>query len=141
MLAERRTAAPNARSRVRAAARSVGRAIDLAEVGGPVGLPGLAAVAGEGLLPVGGGSGDARPDEAHFDGLAAQAVIGIEGAHAVLETALHRRVQVGGGIAAVIPPYGPDAGLGIVGAHRHPVIGAFRLPEFVVVHVAVAAHG
>src|SRR6202034_2909140 len=87
------------------AARSVGFAIDLAEFRGPVGLPGLAAVAGESLFPVGGGRGDTRPGEAHFDGLAAQSIVGIERAHAILEAPLHRRVQIAG-VAAVVPPDG-----------------------------------
>src|SRR6185312_6472402 len=103
---------------------SLGRAIDLAEFGGPVGLPGLAAVARVGLLPMGSAFSDVRPGEANLDGLAAQSIVGIESAHAVLEASPHRRVEVAGGIAAVEPPDGPDA-----------------LLEFGVVHVAVAAHG
>ena len=121
------------------AARSVGFAIDLAEVRGPVGLPGLAPVTGESLFPVGGGGGDTGPGEAHLDGLAAQSIIGIEGAHAVLEASLHRRVQIAG-VAAVVPPDGPGAGLGVIGAHRQTVIGAVRPAHLVVVHVAVATH-
>ena len=114
--------------------------MDLAEVGSPVGLPGLATVNGEGLLPVGRGGGDVRPSEAHLNGLAAQGVIGIEGAHAVLKAALHRRVQIGG-ISPVVPPDGPGARLGVVGAHRHAVVGTFRLAQLGVVHVAVTTHG
>jgi len=75
---------------------------------------------------VGGGGGDTRPDEAHFYGLAAQIIAGEEGADAVLEAPFHRRVQVAGG-AAVVPPDGPGAGLGVIGAHRQTVIGAVGL--------------
>src|SRR5215467_3119135 len=110
------------------------------EIRGPVGLPCLATVAGESLLPVSRVGLDAGPSEPHLDGLAPQGVIGIEETHAVHELAAYRRTQVAGGVAAVEPPDGPGGGLGVVGAHRDAVEGAIRPVEAVVVHVSVATH-
>src|SRR5260221_8928164 len=81
----------------------------------PVGLPIPAAVGREGLLPAATVRFDGRPDEAHTDRLALEAVVREEGADAVLEAAYQGRIERRG-IAAVEPvdPPGPD--LGIVGA-------------------------
>src|SRR5215469_6019226 len=132
-------------NRIRSAPGLGGRLTVLAdyfvEIGGPVGLPGLAAVAGESLLPVSRVGLDAGPGEPHLDGLAPQGVIGIEETYAVHELAAYRRAQVAGGVAAVEPPDGPGGGLGVIGAHRDAVVGAVGPVEAVVVHVSVAAHG
>src|SRR5215469_14361670 len=132
-------------NRIRSAPGLGGRLTVLAgyfvEIRGPVGLPCLATVAGESLLPVSRVGLDAGPGEPHLDGLAPQGVIGIEETHAVHELAAYRRIQVAGGVAAVEPPDGPGGGLGIIGAHCEAVEATFGMVELGVVHVPVATHG
>src|SRR5580698_4868144 len=112
------------------------------EVRDPVGLPGLAAIRGIRLLPMGLGGGYAGPGETHADGFAAEGVVRIEGADAaaVIETTSDGRVHVVGRIAAVEAPDVPLPGLGIVGAHGEEVVGAARLVVPVLGDVAVTAH-
>src|SRR5579872_5634777 len=73
---------------------------------GPVGLPGLAAVGGDGLGPIGHylvTLGVYRPGEAHDDGLAVESVGTLEDAHVAFEFAHHRRLDDAAREAVVHP--------------------------------------
>src|SRR5580693_9264288 len=90
-----------------------------AEVRGPVGLPGLTAVRGERLLPVGRRPGDPRPREARPDGPAVEYLVAVETADAVLESADHWR-QPEDTIPAARPVDRPLACLPVKEANRQP---------------------
>src|SRR5580700_1826648 len=96
-----------------------------AEVRGPVGLPGLTAVRGERLLPVGRSGGDPRPREARPDGPAVEYLVAVETADAVLEAADHRR-QPEEAVPAARPVDRPLACLPVEEADRQPAAAKFR---------------
>src|SRR5688572_33249606 len=73
--------------------------VGAAELHDPVRLPRLAAVGGVGLLPLRRAGIDARPDETHRRRRAVDVCLAVERAHALLEPALHRRIDLAGGIA------------------------------------------
>src|SRR6185312_7377358 len=109
------------------------------EVHPPVDLPALAAVGREGLLPMRGGRCDARPGEAHPDGLVVEGVVALEGADAVLEIADHRRLDLVR-VAAVEPEDRPGLRLGIVAADSDRAVRTAWQADIVVVHGAVTVH-
>src|SRR4029450_3092567 len=107
------------------------------EIHVPVGLPVIAFVERERLLPARGAVGDARPQVAHTDGAAIVRVVAVEGADALLEAAVHRREQMARP-AAVEPVDRPAPDVGIPGAQAHAAITVARQLDVVLVHVAEA---
>src|SRR6185312_4151324 len=88
-----------------------------AELGNPVGLPGLAAVVGEGLLELEALGGDVGEDEAHEDHPVVQRVLGVELPSPVLEAADHRQAHRSLGAVGVADA--PLAGLRSVDPEAH----------------------
>src|SRR5204863_3538609 len=66
------------------------------EVHDPIGLPGLAAVVGEGLAPARRGRVARLPQECHPHGPAGVGIVALEAADATLEAPMDRRLQAPG---------------------------------------------
>src|SRR3954447_11965855 len=96
--------------------------LDALEIHVPVHFPRLAAIGRIRLLPLRGARRDVRPRVAHADGFSTQRVVGIEVPDAVLEMALHRRIERVVRHAAVEPPDRPLACLRVVRAKAYAVI-------------------
>src|SRR5262245_40725173 len=114
------------------------------EIHVPVGLPVVALVAREGLLPARRILGDARPEITHADRPALERVVAVERPDTLVEAAMHRREQMARP-AAVEPVDRPPLRVRIPGAQAHAAIGIARKMDVVLVHVAEAvedlAHG
>src|SRR6188508_2956527 len=87
----------------------------------PVGLPGLAAVERERLVPLGTVGGGVGPLEPYLDLRAVDLVVGVEEADAVLEASHDRRVEAAGE-ARRRPPDAPDLLVRVEQAQRHPLV-------------------
>src|SRR5258705_10759646 len=75
------------------------------------------------------------PDKAHTHRLAIRNVVGIEGPDAVLEAALHRRIERAVRITAIDPPDRPLSGFGVIGAQGYAMGGSSGLDERGLFHI------
>ena len=83
--------------------------------------------------------GNVRPDEAHANRLSVEAVLRIEHAIAIVETASNGGVESMWG-ASIEPPNGPLPGCWIVRTEGQSAIGAAGQVQQIVVYVRDASH-
>src|SRR5262249_48152493 len=106
----------------------------------PIGLPSPPGVERKGLLPARRGCRDLGPSEACPSRLPIHAVVGVEGAHAMIKGTLDRRIERSQRIALVEPPNRPLPCVWVVRAQRYSVKDAARLVEHVLFHIGLPVH-
>src|SRR5262249_13662621 len=106
----------------------------------PVGFRRLTGVRRVRLLPSRRGTRDLRPHDPYAGRGSIDRAVAVEDAGAVLETALHRRIEIMVRLAPVEPPYRPTGGLRIVRAQGRGPIRAARRVDRVLLDIRSATH-